>query len=96
MSFVIADKTIASVPANKTIDITSVTPTELVVIAQPQASVVAGAGFGFTVAVEDSQGDVATAYSGSVTVSLGSNPGSTPWAARSSVRSATAWPRFPD
>jgi hypothetical protein len=48
----------------------------LVVSAQPPASVVAGSGFGFTVAVEDSLGNVDPSYTGSVTVAIAANAGS--------------------
>ena len=48
--------------------------TQLAVISQP-STVTAGIGFGFTVAVEDAQGDIATSYTGSVTVALAVNPG---------------------
>ena len=45
------------------------------VTAQPPTSVTAGQGFGLTIKVEDGFGDVVTSYNGSVTISLGSNPG---------------------
>jgi hypothetical protein len=50
--------------------------THLVVTTQPPGTVTAGSGFGFTVAAEDSQGNVASGYLGNVTVALASNPGS--------------------
>jgi sugar lactone lactonase YvrE len=50
-------------------------PTELVVTAQPPSPDAPGSGFGFTVTAEDSQGNVATTFTGSETVALGSNPG---------------------
>jgi hypothetical protein len=49
--------------------------TKLIVTAQPQSSVTAGAGFGFTVAAEDRFGNVATSFDGNVTVALNGNPG---------------------
>ena len=48
--------------------------THLAITAQP-TTVTAGAGFVLTVAVEDLAGDLATGYSGSVTLALTSNPG---------------------
>ena len=48
--------------------------TQLVVTSQP-SSVAAGVGFGFTLAAEDAQGNVATSYTGNVTVALAANPG---------------------
>ncbi len=50
---------------------------QFVVTTQPPASVIVGAGFGFTVAAEDSSGDVDTSFSGIVTVALGNNPSGT-------------------
>jgi hypothetical protein len=47
----------------------------LVVTAQPPASVTAGSGFGMTVQAEDSSGKLITSFNGTVTVALGSNPG---------------------
>ncbi len=49
--------------------------TDLVVTQQPPSSVTAGAGFGLTVAAEDGSGDVVTSFNGTVTLSLGNNPG---------------------
>ncbi len=53
----------------------NVTLPQLVVTAQPPASVLAGYGFGLTVTAEDSSGNVDTAFNGTVTVALMSNPG---------------------
>ena len=50
-------------------------PTQLVITAQPPATVTAGSGFGLTVTVEDRLGNVVTDYNGSVTIALASNPG---------------------
>jgi streptogramin lyase len=47
----------------------------LVVTAQPPASVTAGSAFGLTVQAQDSSGDLITSFNGTVTVALGSNPG---------------------
>ncbi len=56
------------------IAVTPSTATQLVVTTQPPASVTAGAGFALTVTAEDKFGNVATAFTGSVTVALDSNP----------------------
>jgi len=62
--------------AGKTNAITAVVgASRLVVTAQPAASVGSMASIGFTVAVEDSFGNIATGYVGSVTVGIGTNPG---------------------
>ena len=46
------------------------------ITSQPAATVTAGSGFGFTVTAEDAEGNMATGFTGSETVGLGSNPGS--------------------
>ncbi len=56
------------------IAVTPSTASQLVVTTQPPASVTAGAGFALTVTAEDKFGNVATAFTGSVTVALDSNP----------------------
>jgi hypothetical protein len=48
---------------------------QLVVTAQPPASFSAGTQFGLTVQVDDSSGNIATSFDGSVTVALANNPG---------------------
>jgi hypothetical protein len=48
---------------------------QLVVTAQPPASVSAGTQFGLTVDVDDSSGNLETSFTGNVTVALASNPG---------------------
>jgi hypothetical protein len=53
----------------------SVVPTQLVITSQPPDPVAVGGGFGLVVKAEDAAGDVATSYTGSVTVALASNPG---------------------
>ncbi len=53
----------------------NVTVPQLVVTAQPPASVLAGSGFGLTVTAEDSSGNVDTSLNGTVTVALTNNPG---------------------
>jgi streptogramin lyase len=47
----------------------------LVVTAQPPASVTAGNSFGLTLQAEDSSGNLITSFNGTVTVGLASNPG---------------------
>ncbi len=48
---------------------------KLVVSAQPPPTLQAGASFGFSVLAEDSSGNIEEDFCGSITVSLGSNPG---------------------
>ena len=50
-------------------------PTKLEISTQPPSTVPDGGGFGFAVIAEDSQGNPAPGFSGSVTVSLASGPG---------------------
>ena len=57
-------------------DVTAGTPVQLAITTAPPASLTANNPFGLTVSVEDGFGNVATGYSGSVTLSLSSNPGS--------------------
>ena len=47
----------------------------LVVTAQPPASVTAGNSFGLTVQAQDNSGNLITSFNGTVTVALASNPG---------------------
>ena len=49
--------------------------TNLAVTTQPPATVISGDGFGLTVTVEDSFGQVDSNFNGTVTLSLSSNPG---------------------
>jgi hypothetical protein len=49
-------------------------PSQLVIIDQPPSRTVAGQEFGFTAAVEDQFGNVATGFSGPVTASLANDP----------------------
>jgi hypothetical protein len=53
----------------------AVVPTRWVVTTQPPAVVTAGSPFGLVVQAEDAAGNVATAFAGSATVTLASNPG---------------------
>ena len=57
------------------IAVTPAAASQLVVTTQPPASVTAGTGFSLTVKAEDKFGNVATSFTGSVTIALGSNPG---------------------
>jgi hypothetical protein len=58
------------------ISVSAAPATQLVVTAQPPASVNAGTLFGLVVAAEDSFGNVDPTFSGSVTAALANNPGS--------------------
>jgi hypothetical protein len=49
--------------------------TQLILGSLPSSTVTAGASFGFTVAAEDSQGNIITGFNGTVTVALATNPG---------------------
>jgi hypothetical protein len=55
--------------------VTAATAAQLVVVAQPPSSVVAGSGFGLVLGVEDAFGNVAGSFTGSVLLALASNPG---------------------
>ena len=55
---------------------------QLVVTAQPPASVTAGQPFGLTVEVESPDGALVTGASGTVTVSMANSPAAAAWAAR--------------
>ena len=61
---------------SSSISVTSGTATQLLITTQPASTVTAGSGFGFTVTAEDAEGNVATGFTGSETVALASNPGS--------------------
>jgi hypothetical protein len=54
----------------------SITPTQLVVTAQPPANVTAGSEFSLTLTAEDADGNIATGFTDSVTIGLLTNPGS--------------------
>ncbi len=55
--------------------VTPAAASQLVVTTQPPSSITAGSGFGLTIEAEDPYGNVATSFTGSVTIALGSNPG---------------------
>ncbi len=65
---------LSSVPSNSI----NVTPTasKLVFTASPPAGIVAGQTFVVTVAAQDSGGNTVTGYNGTVTLTIGTNPGS--------------------
>ncbi|HEV3343661.1 MAG TPA: hypothetical protein VG125_25035, partial [Pirellulales bacterium] len=76
LSFQVNDGTNNRNVASRTINLLDSGPaTQLILLTQPPATVAAGTGFGFTVAVEDSLGNVVGGFSGSVTVGLFVNPG---------------------
>ena len=50
-------------------------PTQLVVTTQPPVSVTAGSAFSLAVSAEDALGNVATGFTGTVTLALANNPG---------------------
>ena len=75
VSFQVNDGTASSAVAYKTIDLIIVTPTQLVVTAEPPSLFTVGGTFGFTVAAEDGLGRIGTTYSGTATVALDNNPG---------------------
>jgi hypothetical protein len=63
-------------PASTTpLTVTAAAATQLVVTGEPPANVIAGSGFGLTVAAEDPFGNVDPAFSGTVDLTLVSNPG---------------------
>jgi len=66
------DLALATSPA---LDIVSAAPTQLVITAAPPGNVTAAAPFEVNVTVEDAAGNVATGYSGNVTIALSTNPG---------------------
>ncbi len=57
------------------ISVTPAAATQIVVVQQPPASVTAGSSFGLSAAVEDAYGNIETGDSGSITVTLATNPG---------------------
>ena len=56
-------------------DVKPAAPAQLVLSAQPPPSVTAGNGFGLAVLIEDSFGNVETAFEGTVSLALANNPG---------------------
>jgi hypothetical protein len=62
-------------PASLAFSVEGGPPSQLVLTSPPPATVTAGVGFGLVLAAEDLYGNVDSAFSGSVTVALASNPG---------------------
>ena len=58
------------------VTVTSGTATQLLITSEPPGTVTAGVGFGLTVTAEDIDGNVATSFTGSETIALAANPGS--------------------
>jgi hypothetical protein len=61
--------------SSKSITVTPGTATQLAVTSQPPASVMAGVGFGLTVAAEDAFGNVVTNFTGSISLTLSGGNG---------------------
>ena len=76
ISFIASDGVNSSNTATKTVSPLADVATQLVITTQPPSTVTAGSGFGLTITAEDAQGNVATSFTGSETVALASNPGS--------------------
>ena len=74
-SLTASDPTAAISSTSNGISVTPGTATQLLIMTQPPSTVTAGSNFGFAVTTEDLFGNIATGYSGSVTVALKSNPG---------------------
>lgn len=55
---------------------------QLVITSEPPATIAAGATFGLTAALENTQGQILTGFNGLVTISLGANPAQRLWAGR--------------
>ncbi len=58
------------------INVTAAAASKLIVTTQPPSSVTAGSSFGLTITAEDQYGNLATSFNSTVTIALGSNPGS--------------------
>ena len=76
VSFVVNDGINSSNIATRTINPQADVITQLVIIGQPPSTVAAGTGFGFTVSAEDANNFVVSSFTGSVTVAISNNPGS--------------------
>jgi hypothetical protein len=79
-SFSISASGLTSVTCNQTVQTSA---TKLVFSAQPTASVVAGTLMQLAVQVQDALGNVATSFTGNVTLDIGANPGGITFGARS-------------
>ncbi len=64
-----------SVVGSYQVQVTPLAAAKLAIVAQPPATIGAGAAFGLQVAVEDVYGNIATAFTGKLTVAIGANPG---------------------
>ena len=62
-------------PGTDSIGIATLATSQLVVTAEPPASVTAGSAFGLTVEAEDSSGNLLSSFDGTVTVALANGPG---------------------
>ena len=60
---------------SSTFNVTAGAASQLIVSGLPPVSVTAGSNFGVAITAQDSQGNVATRFTGSVTLSLANNPG---------------------
>ena len=65
-----------AVATTRALNVSPAVPTQLVIATQPPGSVAADSSFGLVVNIEDVLGNVASAFQGSVVLSLSSNPGS--------------------
>ena len=87
------DGTNTSNVPTRTINLAAALATHLVVVLRSRLNRMR-AGFGLTVAVEDSAGGVVTAFSGSVTVALANNPGSSTLSGTLTVTAANGVAKF--
>lgn len=77
------------------ITVTAGPATKLVVSAQPPSSVEAGDPFGITVHAVDVYGNLATSFTGNLTVALTTNAGGATLIGPPISQASTAWPRSP-
>jgi FKBP-type peptidyl-prolyl cis-trans isomerase 2 len=104
-----ADLTLSQAGAGQTVEVSSVglgpattsainvsagPAAQLVVVTEPPASLTAGSGFGLAVAAADRFGNVDPSFSGSVTLTLASNPGSATLAGTLTVPAAAGVATF--
>ncbi len=76
VSFTVNDGTSVSNTATRIVNPLADVVTQLAITTQPPATVTAGNGFGFTITAKDSQNNVVNTFTGSETVALVANPGS--------------------
>ena len=72
------------------IDVTPAAPAKLEVLVQPPANMVAGADFGLGIVVEDAYGNLATQFTGNVSIALSNDPGGAPLSGGPLTVAATA------